>query len=176
MGATLHEDFAMNFLTALRSIWSKQSATYEVEENEVDLFPALAQITIRWLAAMAREWLRDDDRGLVVRGNIRDGDARIQPGDAFRDRNTVCLREALNKIVHAEPTWVSVRDGEMILCWTFTPPYDSDKSPYSAYFFADSLLAGVRRALYSETSRQSQVSELERQISTDPAFSGLLPG
>lgn len=177
MGATAQQDFAINFLAALNNIWSERSGTFQVTETE-QLLPALAQITIRWLAATAREQVDRERRELVVRGDVRWGSGDVQPTDAFRNRRDVPLRDALSHIVHAEPEWVSVHSGEVILCWKYIPQYVLDSKnhePYSAYFLAGSLIAAVRRALYSEQQRFPQVSELEQMIRTDPAYAGLLP-
>jgi hypothetical protein len=157
MGATLEQDLAINFLEALTNIWSRQSGTWEVEEID-DPLRAFTHITIRWLAAMAREEVKRNQSYREVRGRIIKTDANVQPADAFRNRENVSLLEALNKIVHGEPQWVSVRDGEVILCWKFTPgsnPRDEDDGPYSAYFLSYSLLSEVRHALYSHLDRRN---------------------
>jgi hypothetical protein len=179
MGATAQQDFAINFLAALNNIWAEQSRTFQVAETE-ELLPGLAQIAIRWLAATAREQMDRQRQDLVVRGGVQWGAGDVQPSDAFRDRRDVPLREALNHIVHAESTWVSVQTGEVVLCWKCTPYYvaDSDSEndePYCAYFLADSLIAAVRRALYSEEQRFHRVSELEQKLRTESAYAGLLP-
>jgi len=176
MGATAQQDFAINFLTALNNIWSEHSGTFQVAETE-ELLPALAQISIRWLAATAREQLPADPRNLQVRGDVRYDVAGIEPNDAFRHRRTISLRDALNHIVHAEPEWVSVQGREVILCWRYTPQYGADPTkyrPYCAYFLADSLIAAVRRALYSEQRRLHQVQELEQMMRTDTIYACLL--
>jgi hypothetical protein len=163
MGATIEQDFAINFLAALYNIWAEQSGTFQVAETE-DFLPALAQITTRWLAATARERADRQRRDLVVRGNVQQGAESVQPTDAFRNRRDVQLREALNSIIHAEPDWVSVQDGEVIVCWKYTPRWNANPEtdrPYCAYFLADSLIAAVRSALYSEKRRLRQVSELD---------------
>lgn len=67
MGATAQQDFAINFLEALNNIWSEYSGTFQVAETE-ELLPTLAQISIRWLAATAREQLDAGPRNLQVRG------------------------------------------------------------------------------------------------------------
>jgi hypothetical protein len=177
MGAPPEQDLAINFLAALNNIWSEHSGTFQITGTE-ELLPTLAQITIRWLAAMAREQVDRDQRDLDVKGNVRWGVAEVQPSDAFRDRHDVRLQESLNRIVHSEPEWVSVRDGEVLLCWTYTPRYRTDSEddrPYCAYFFASSLIEAIRRALYSEERRRGQVEELERMLRTDRAYAGLLP-
>lgn len=177
MGATLEQDLAINFLAALHNIWAEQSGTFQVGETK-ELLPALAQISIRWLAAMTREHVGRERRDLVVSGDVLLGDTDVQPHDAFRNRQDVPLRDALNKIVHAEPEWVSVQDGEVILCWKYMPRWDADPKkdrPYCAYFVADSLITAVRRALYSEEQHLHQVSELEQKLRTDATYAGLLP-
>jgi len=163
MGATLEQDLAINFLDALKNIWSEQSGTWDVEEID-DPLRALTHITIRWLAAMAREEVKRNQSYREVRGRIIYNSASVQSADAFRNREYVSLLEALNKIVHGEPQWVSVHSGEVILCWKFIPGLSSrgeENRPYTAYFLADSLLSEVRHALYSHTDRRSQVLELE---------------
>jgi hypothetical protein len=143
MGATAQQDFAINFLAALNNIWSEHSGTFQVAETE-ELLPALAQISIRWLAATAREQLPAGPRNLQVRGDVRYDVAEIEPDDAFRHRRTISLQNSLNHIVHAEPEWVSVQGREVILCWKYTPQYGADLTkhrPYCAYFLADSLIA-----------------------------------
>ena len=177
MGATPQEDFAMNFLAALNNIWSEHPGTLQVAEME-EILPALAQITIRWLAARARERLGTAPGGLQVRGDVRYDVSEIQPSDAFRQRRTITLGNSLNRIVHAEPEWVSVQRGEVILCWkkerSFTGKPIKDRA-YCAYFLADDLIASVRRALYSEDQRRHQVAELEQKIRSDAAYAGLYP-
>jgi hypothetical protein len=90
-------------------------------------------------------------RELDVKGNVLWGVAQVQPSEAFRDSSPdVPLREALNRIVHSEPEWVYVQDGEVLLCWKYTPRYDADPEedrPYCAYFFAESLIEAIRQAL-----------------------------
>ena len=49
MGATLEQDLAINFLDALKNIWSEKSGTWKVEQTD-DPLRALTHITIRWLA------------------------------------------------------------------------------------------------------------------------------
>jgi hypothetical protein len=178
MGAPPEQDLAINFLAALNNIWSGHSGTVQLTETE-ELLPTLAQITIRWLAATAREQVDRGRREFDVKGNVRRGASEVQPSDAFRDsRPDVPLREALNRIVHSEPQWVSVQDGEVVLCWKYEPPWDADgenDQPYCAYFFASSLIEAIRRALYSEERRRGQVGELEQMLRTDRAYAGLLP-
>lgn len=111
-------------------------------------------------------------------GDVRYDVAEIEPNEAFRHRRTISLPNALNRVVHAEPEWVSVQGREVILCWKYTPQYGADRTkhrPYCAYFLADSLIAAVRRALYLEQRRLHQVSELEQMIRTDTTYAGLLP-
>jgi len=177
MGATVQQDLAIDFLEALNNIWAEQSGLFQVAETE-ELLPGLAQITIRWLAATAREQVdrQRQDRG--VRGGVQWGAGDVQPSDAFLNRRDISLREALNRIVHAEPTWIFVQDREVVLCWKYTPYYVSDSEndePYCAYFLSASLIAAVRRALYSEERRFHQVAELEQKLRTESAYAGLLP-
>lgn len=177
MGATLEQDLAINFLDALKNIWSEKSGTWEVEQTDNPL-RALTHITIRWLAATAREEVKRSGRYLEARGRIIYSNARVQSTDAFRNRENVSLLEALNKIVHGEPQWVSVQVGEVILCWKYTPgldPRNEDDRPYSAYFLADSLISGVRDALNSHGDRLWQVPQLENLIRNDPAYRELVP-
>jgi hypothetical protein len=179
MGAPPEQDLAINFLAALNNIWSEHSGTVQLTET-AELLPTLAQITIRWLAATAREQAGRGRRPeLDVKGNVRWGASEVQPSDAFRDsRPDVPLREALSRIVHSEPEWMSVQDEEVLLCWKYTPRYDADpekEPPYCAYFFASSLIEAIRRALYSEERRRGQVTELEQMLRTDRAYAGLLP-
>ena len=96
-GATLEQDLAINFLEALTNIWSGQSGTWKVEPVD-DPLRALTHITIRWLAAMAREEVKRNGSHREVRGRIIKTDASVQPADAFRNRGNVSLLKHLTKL------------------------------------------------------------------------------
>jgi len=56
MGATLQQDLAINFLAALKSIWSEHSGTYEVDEETEDLLRISFPRLLRLLCAGLRPW------------------------------------------------------------------------------------------------------------------------
>ena len=57
MGARPEQQLALNFLTAVHTLWIQHPGTYHVRETTEDIVPALAHMCIKALASD----VRDDD-------------------------------------------------------------------------------------------------------------------
>jgi hypothetical protein len=108
MGATPDQQLALNFLSVIHKLWVRHPGPHPVEEIEGDLVPALAQMCVKALAADVRDTIPiATQRSITIDGSLMNGDRLLKGADSANPLN---LRDIVNKIVHATPTLVVVRD------------------------------------------------------------------
>lgn len=157
MGARPEQQLALNFLTAVHTLWIQHPGTYHVRETTEDIVPALAQMCIKALASDVRDDdARVEERQAHIIGVVMNGDQTIIGGVG---QPQLTLRDALNKIIHGTPVSVEVRDSKLWLNFSNS----SDRESWTeASFSGTQLLAQLDRELHKHRTVQAQ--EREREI------------
>jgi hypothetical protein len=155
----------MNFLSVLERLLVDRPGTYRVRAEVEDLFPALAQVCIKWLAADAREQLKASGHpGRRISGGLLPYSKHFNPDrNEHGNPSLLPMMQVLNKIVHGDPTWVVSREGKVYLYFEHQPPYAGEiyaDEPYIAWFSGREALESLRAALFSHEDRRSQEAEL----------------
>ncbi len=167
MGARPEQQLVLNFLRAVHDLWIQHPGTYVVQEETIDLVPALAQTCIKSLATD----LRDDPHVTGQRSTLVSG-CLLNAGQAVRgcggEAESIALRDILNKVIHGTPTKVEVRSDEVALHFRnstpvrgFKPRHGGEEPWTDAWFSASEILKILEDRLYKHRNRRATARETE---------------
>lgn len=139
MGARPDLRLTWSFLSAIADLWSAHPGTYKVADEPEDLIPALAQMSIKALAAEVRENVPEAEQAQPIDGELMSPDG-LGP---------VTVRDVANKVVHGSPERVLVADnGEIRLYFVNSPNEGSNARWTECWFSAQSFIGALHQLLY----------------------------
>lgn len=140
MGAQPDLRLTWSFLSAVADLWSSHPGTYKVVDEAADLIPALAQMSIKALAAEVRESVLEADQAEHIDGELRSPGGLATP---------VTVRDVANKVVHGSPERVVVdASGEIRLHFVNSPNEVGKGKWTECWFSAQSFIEVLHRLLY----------------------------
>ncbi|WP_156996830.1 hypothetical protein [Knoellia aerolata] len=139
MGAQPDLRLTWSFLSALAALWASHPGTYKVRDEADDLIPALAQMSIKALAAEVRESVSAADQRVAIKGEL------ALPGGAT---SPVTVRDIANKIVHGSPDRVEVADGDIRLYFVNSPNEAGSGRWVELWFSAPSFISAMYPILH----------------------------
>lgn len=139
MGAQPDLRLTWSFLSAIAELWSTHPGTYKVADEADDLIPALAQMSIKALAAEVRDSVPIAEQRLEIAGGLttRDG-----------INSSVTIRDVANKIVHGSPDRVVVTKRDIRLHFVNSPNEVGASSWTELWFSAPSFIQAMHTLLY----------------------------
>lgn len=140
MGAEPDLRLTWSFLSAVADLWSSHPGTYKVVDEAADLVPALAQMSIKALAAEVRESVLEADQAEHIDGELRSPNGLATP---------ITVRDVANKVVHGSPERVVVEANGEIRLYFVNSPNEGGKDKWTeCWFSAQSLIDALHRLLY----------------------------
>lgn len=162
MGAQPDLRLTWSFLTAITNLWLLYPGTYKVADEADDLIPALAQMSIKAMAAEVRESTPSADQQQVIAGELRTPDGEVRG---------VTVRDVANKVVHGSPERVVVEDGDIRLYFVNSPRERGSARWSELWFSATSFIQAMHRLLHvrphESQQRDEQVRALILQLGPD---------
>jgi hypothetical protein len=128
-----------SFLSAIAELWSAHPGTYKVADEADDLIPALAQMSIKALAAEVRESVPLAAQTERIEGELMSPDGVASP---------VTVRDVTNKVVHGSPERVVVEDGDIRLYFVNSANEVHTSRWTELWFSAPSFIGVMHRLLY----------------------------
>jgi hypothetical protein len=162
VGAVPELRLTWSFLSALAELWSAHPGTYKVRDEAEDLIPALAQMSIKALAAEVRESVSTVDQRQQIVGQL------VLPGGVT---TAVTIRDVANKIVHGSPDRVEVYEGDIRLYFVNSPNEAGTGRWVELWFSAPSFISAMHRLLHMKPHdsrrRDEGVRDLIAQLGAD---------
>ncbi len=154
MGAQPDLRLTWSFLSAIAGLWSQHPGSYKIEDEADDLIPALAQISIKALAAEVRGSIPRADQQEGVEGELSLSDGTVR---------RVTVRDIANKIVHGSPDRVVVDGGDVRLHFVNSRNDAGTDGWVELWFSAQSFVRVMHRLLHvaphDSARRDQQVQE-----------------
>lgn len=139
MGAQPDLRLTWSFLSAIADLWAAHPGTYKVADEADDLIPALAQMSIKSLAAEVRESVPLADQTQRIEGQLTSQGGVVSP---------VTVRDVANKILHGSPERVVVDNGDIRLHYVNSPNEVGTGRWIELWFSAPSFIDVMHRLLY----------------------------
>jgi hypothetical protein len=156
-----------SFLGAVADLWSTHPGTYKVVDEASDLIPALAQMSIKALAAEVRETVPEADQAELIDGELRSPVGLATP---------VTVRDVANKVVHGTPERVVVANNGEIRLHFVNSPNELGKGKWTeCWFSAQSFIDVLHRLLYVRPHDSPGRDEAVRSLIQRLGPEGFLP-
>ena len=155
MGAQPDLRLTWSFLSAIAELWSAHPGTYKVADEAEDLIPALAQMSIKALAAEVRESVSLADQTERIEGELISRGGVASP---------VTVRDVANKVVHGSPERVVVDNGDIRLHFVNSPNEVAAGRWTELWFSVPSFIGAMHRLLHVRPHDSAQRDEGVRAL------------